>query len=125
MVYTSEEYRKLIEQSGRKGKFSVAMCNDNFSTEHKRWWSKFYKNNTMSVQSYGKPIPRAQNVNSSISQYQICEYSSQTPGEISTADFIDGLNTNNLRLLSVPKNTRPAKRKAFPKGMCPINVKKM
>jgi hypothetical protein len=48
-VYTAEEYRKFIEQSSNKGKFSVAMCNDNFSTEHKRWWSKFYKNNAISV----------------------------------------------------------------------------
>jgi hypothetical protein len=35
-VYSPEEYWKLIEQSSRKGKFSIIMCN-NFSTQYK-WW---------------------------------------------------------------------------------------
>jgi hypothetical protein len=29
-MYTPEEYRKLIEQSNKKGKFSKTMCNDKF-----------------------------------------------------------------------------------------------
>jgi hypothetical protein len=43
MVNTPEEYHKLIEQSSRKGKFSVTVCNDNFSIEYIWWWPKFYK----------------------------------------------------------------------------------
>jgi hypothetical protein len=58
-VYTPEEHCKLIEKSSRKGKFSVTMCDDNFSSEYKWWWPKFYKKNTMSVQSYSKADPKA------------------------------------------------------------------
>jgi hypothetical protein len=36
-VYTPEEYSRLFEQSWRKGSFSITMCNDHFSTEHKHW----------------------------------------------------------------------------------------
>jgi hypothetical protein len=62
MVYKPEKYHKLIEQSRRKWKFSVTMCNDNFSTEYKWWWPKLYKKHTMSVQSYGEAVPRASSV---------------------------------------------------------------
>jgi hypothetical protein len=47
----------------------------------------------MSVQSYGKVVPK---VNFSISQYYMNEYRSQRPGEFITRDFIDGFITNNL-----------------------------
>jgi hypothetical protein len=40
----------------------------------------------MSVQSYGKAVPSAQKVNFSISQYYMCEYSSQRPGKVITTD---------------------------------------
>jgi hypothetical protein len=123
-VYTPEEYCKLIEQSSRKGKFSVTMCN-NFSTEYKHWWPKFYKKNTMSVQYYSEAVPRIQKVNSSISQYCMCEYSSQRP-EVITTDFADGFVTNNFKLLSVPNKILDLpNEKSFPNGMCPINFKKM
>jgi hypothetical protein len=85
-MYTPEEYSKLIEQSRRKGKFTGAMCSDNFSTEYKWWSPKFYKKNTMLVQSYGKAVHRAQNANVSISPYYMCEYNSQRPGLVITTD---------------------------------------
>jgi hypothetical protein len=85
-----------------KVKFSVTICNDNFSTEYKWWLPKSYKKNTMTVQSYSKAVPRAQNVNFSISQYYMCEYSSERPGEVITTDLIDGFITNDSRILSVP-----------------------
>jgi hypothetical protein len=48
-MYTPEEYRTLFEQSRRKGKFSVATCNDNFRTEYKQWWPKLYKKHHVST----------------------------------------------------------------------------
>jgi hypothetical protein len=56
----------------------------------------------MLVQSYGKAVPWAQKVNFSISQYYICEYCSQTLGEVIIIDFIDGFIIKNFRLLYVP-----------------------
>jgi hypothetical protein len=85
----------------QKGKFSETVGSDNFSTEYKQWCPKFYKKITMSVQSYGKAVARAQKLNFSISQYYVCEYSSQRPREVITSDFIDGFITNNFRILSV------------------------
>jgi hypothetical protein len=50
-------------------------------------------------------------------QYYMCEYSSQSPGEVIT---------NNIRLISVPNKTPDLpNEKAFPNVTCPINVKKM
>jgi hypothetical protein len=124
-VYTPGEYNKLIEQSRKRGKFSVTVCKD-INTEYKRWWPKFYKKNTMSIQSYVKAISRAQKVNFSFSQYYMCEYSSQRPGEVIITNITDGFITNNFRLLSVLNKIRDlSKEKAFPNGTCPINVKKM
>jgi hypothetical protein len=81
------------------------MCKDNFGTEYKRKWPTFYKKNTMSVQSYGKAVPRAQKVNFSISHYNMCVYSSQRSGEFITTDFINGSITKNDRFLSAPNKT--------------------
>jgi hypothetical protein len=53
-----------------------------------------------------------------ISQYYLCEYSSQRP-EVITRNFIDGFITNNFRLLSAPN------KKAFPNVKYLINIKKM
>jgi hypothetical protein len=56
-------------------------------------------------------------VNFSISQYYMCEYSCQRPGEVITTDFIDGFITNNFRHLSVPNKIPDLKNKiAFPDG---------
>jgi hypothetical protein len=80
----------------------------------------------MSVQSYGKAVPRAQKVNVSISQYYICEYNSERLGEVITTDFIDSFITDNFRLLYVPNKTPDLpNEKAFPNGMYPINVEKI
>jgi hypothetical protein len=65
--------------------------------------AKIYKKNTMTVQSYSKAVSRAQNVNFSISQYYMCEYSSERPGEVITTDFIDGLITKQLQASFCPK----------------------
>jgi hypothetical protein len=46
------------------------------SAEYKWWWPKFYKQNT-SVQYYGEAVTKAQEVWFSISEYYMCEYSSQ------------------------------------------------
>jgi hypothetical protein len=82
--------------------------------------------NTMSVQYYSKAVPRAQKVNISISQYCMCEYSSQIHGDVSNMDFIDSFITNNFRLLSLPNKIPDLpNRKAFLNGMCPINIKRM
>jgi hypothetical protein len=35
VVYTPYEFHKLIERSRRKGRFSVTMCNNSFSTEYR------------------------------------------------------------------------------------------
>jgi hypothetical protein len=56
----------------------------------------------MLVQSCGKAVTRAQKVNFTISQYYICEYSSQRPREFIITDFINGFITKNFRRLSVP-----------------------
>jgi hypothetical protein len=54
------------------------------------------------------------------------EHSSQRPGYVITRDFIDSFITNNFRLLSVPNKIPDLpNEKAFPTGMCLINVKKM
>jgi hypothetical protein len=42
-VFTPEGHHKLIEKLSRKGKFSVTAYSDNFCTEYKWWWPKFYK----------------------------------------------------------------------------------
>jgi hypothetical protein len=78
----------------------------------------------MSVQSCGKAVPKAQKVYFSISQYYVCEYSSQRPGKVITADYTDGF----IRfLVSFCPNKIPdlPNEKAFPYGMCPINIQKM
>jgi hypothetical protein len=102
------------------------MCNNYFSTEKRWWWLEFYEKNTMLVWCYGEAVPRARKVNFSISQYCMHEYSSQRLGEVITTDFIDGFITNNFSLLYVPNKTPNLPNvKAFPSGMCPVNVRKI
>jgi hypothetical protein len=79
----------------------------------------------MSGQSYGKAVSKVQKVNFSISQYNVCEYSSQRSGEVITTDLIHGFITYKFRLLSVTNKIPDLpNEKAFPNGVCPINVKK-
>jgi hypothetical protein len=74
-VYTAEKHSKLIQQSSRKEKVAITMRN--FNTQYKQWWPKFYKKNTMSLQSNGKAVPRAQKVIFSISQYYTLAHKDQ------------------------------------------------
>jgi hypothetical protein len=102
------------------------MCNYNFSIHYKEWWPKFYKKNTISVQSYGKAVSGTQKVNFSISWHYTREYSSQRPREVITRVFINDFITISFRLLSVPNKIPDLQNdEAFPNVMCPINVKKM
>jgi hypothetical protein len=43
----------------------VAMCNDNFNKECEFCWPECYKKSTISVQYFGKDVPRAQKFNCS------------------------------------------------------------
>jgi hypothetical protein len=58
MFYTKQSvYIRRVPQIDsaikQKRMFSVTTCNDNFSTQYKRWWPNFYEKNTMSVQTNG------------------------------------------------------------------------
>jgi hypothetical protein len=66
------EHSSLIEHSRGKGSFQEP-CAATALAE----WPKFYRNGTISVQHYGKAVSRAQKFHFSISQYYICECSSQ------------------------------------------------
>jgi hypothetical protein len=59
------------------------------------------QSSSLSVHSFRKAVLRAQKVNPSISQYCMCEYISQGPGEVFSTDFVDGFIANNFRLLYV------------------------
>jgi hypothetical protein len=59
LLSAPEECCKLNEQWSRKGKFSVAMCNDSFSTEYE-WCGQSVACDTMLGESCGKSFPRAQ-----------------------------------------------------------------
>jgi hypothetical protein len=79
-----------------------------------------------SVQLCGNDVSGAHRVNFSISQYYICEYSCQRPGEVITTDFIDSFITSNFRTLSVRnKMSHLPQEKAFLNAMFPTNVEKM
>jgi hypothetical protein len=78
-------------------------CATTNSVDHNRWWwPNVYQKKTVSFQSYGKAVSRAQKVSFSISQHYMREYSSRRSGKIITTDFIVGFITNNSRILSVP-----------------------
>jgi hypothetical protein len=98
------------------------MCSNYFNTEYIQWWPEFYKKNIMSVQSYGIAVPRTQKVNFYVSQYYVCEYSCQRPGEVISTYLVHCFITNNLRLLYVANKTLDLpNKKTFPNGMCPVN----
>jgi hypothetical protein len=101
-VYTTEKYSKLTEHASRKGKFAINTSND-FNREYKQRRSKLYKQNGMSLQSYGRAVSRAQEANFSISQY--CIYGSKRPREEMAPDLADDFTVTSNKTADLPKET--------------------
>jgi hypothetical protein len=100
------------------------MFNDSSAQSRNSSGQNLTKKNTISVQSYGKAVPRAQKVNFSISQYYYVN--AALKDQEKSSPFIEGFITNNFRLFCVPNYTSDLpNEKAVSNGTCPINVKKI
>ena len=111
----------------RQGNIIVnLLTNNDIIYDFKTWWQKYFKKQVLSVQTYGKIVPKDQKVTFKISQFTSFEYFPD--GSLVARQFIDGLIFHTFKLskcIQSLKSIALPNKKAFPNGsMNPINTKK-
>lgn len=126
-VYVPDEYTRYVAEASSACKFTSTLHETNFSIDFKSWWPKFFKKNPLSIESYGKGVPKEEKVTFQVSNYSMFEYKSAKPGIVSARNYIDGipihtfrLTLNDGRIPDLPKDK--AYRDQYPVS---INIKKL
>ena len=123
-IYTPTEYENLITWANKN--FEIRRPKTEDIIDIKKWWPNHYKKLVLSVDSYGKGIPKDKKVIFGISKVSHFTFSKTTPGLVTTRESIDCLVSHDFQLLqrmgtkpSLPSSNTPAYA-----GKLPINEKK-
>ncbi|GBP47426.1 hypothetical protein EVAR_85018_1 [Eumeta japonica] len=124
-IYTPTEYENLIAEANEN--FEIRQAKTEDIIDIKKWWPTYYKKLVLSVDSYGRGVPKDKKVTFAISKVSRFTLSKTTPGLVTTRESIDCLVSHDFQLLQrmgtrppLPSNNTPAYA-----GKVPINEKKM
>lgn len=124
-IYTPAEYENLIVEANEN--FEIRRPKTEEIIDIKKWWPNHYKKLVLSVDSYGKRVPKDKKKTFAISQVSHFTFSKSTPGLVTTRESIDCLTSYEFQLLQrmgtsppLPSNDTPAYA-----GKVPINEKKI
>lgn len=124
-IYTPTEYENLIAEANEN--FEIRQPKTEDIIDIKKWWPNHYKKLVLSVDSYGRGVPKDKKVTFAISKVSHFTFSKTTPGLVTTRESIDCLVSYDFQLLQrmgtrppLPSNNTPAYA-----GKVPINEKKM
>ncbi|CAH1115703.1 unnamed protein product [Psylliodes chrysocephalus] len=124
-IYTPAEYENLIVEVNEK--FEIQRPKTKDIIDIKKWWPKHYKKVVLSVDSYGKGVPRDQKTTFAISKWSHFTFSKSTPGLVTTRGSIDCFISNDFQLLQRMGTRPPLPTSDTPAyaGKVLINEKKM
>lgn len=114
-VYIPEEYETMISTCIKTKPFTVSTFTYNDILDFNNWWPNFYKKTSKSVE---------QKRNFAVSQYRQFTYCSETPGYVTTHDFIQGIISHTFKLVKPNVNPEFPSLKAYQEPV-PINEAKI
>ncbi|RZF36716.1 hypothetical protein LSTR_LSTR005029 [Laodelphax striatellus] len=124
-VYSLHEITEIIVKSSTKQNFIVKEISGNEILDFKAWWPRFYKKNTLSVETSNKNVPRNQKAQFSVANFHSFEYNSLKSGEIIAKRYINS-EPNTFRLgLTGSKCSEIAPNIAYPTGKVPLKTAKL
>lgn len=103
-IYIPAEYENLILEANQN--FEMRRPKTEDIIDIKKWWPKHYKKLVLSVDSYGKGVPKDQKRTFAISQVSHFTFLKSTPGLVTTRQSIDCLMSYDFQLLQ-RMGTRP------------------
>lgn len=126
-VYSLKQYVEMIVNSNRQSKFFVKLVKSEDIVNFKSWWPAFYKRNTLSVDSFGRGVPRDKKESFQITNFTHFRYVCDEPGVVQAYHFIDGFTSLKFRLATSNNVTLPesSQNPAYEEGSVPINSKKL
>lgn len=104
-IYLPEEYEEMIAASRKKRPFTVSSIGYKDIIDFKNWWSNFYKKTSKSTEKAS--------VNFSVSHYIQFTYNSETPGYVTTSQFIGGFFSHTFKLIKPKVNPHLPSEKAY------------
>lgn len=114
-IYLPEEYEQMIVTCRKTKPFTVTNISYKDIIEFKNWWPNFYKKTCKSVGQ--------EKVNFTVSNYRQFTYSSETPGYVTTSEFIGGFVSHTFKLIKPHVNPQ-IPQKVYEEAV-PINEKKI
>lgn len=125
-IYHPMEYVELMVNSNSK--ISVKVVDTEDIKNFNKWWPMLYKKSVLSVESYGKKVPRQQK--QTFAPASFMEFKYLQNGNVQTSQFIGGLikHTFNLRQPGSrpdPLTIFDSLSIAYPEGKVPINKHKV
>lgn len=123
--YTVDEVIEgIVNASKDIQRFTVVKMDHDDFLDYSSWWPKFYKRTTLSVDSFGKSVPREQKRTFQLSTYYEFKVKSEHPERIICSNNINGLTQDVFRLRNLKTPLELPDDKAY-KEKRPINIKKM
>lgn len=101
-IYVPDEYIKIVNECSEK--FKVIKFQTNQVYDFKKWWPSYYKKTCLSVETFGKKVPKDQKHSFSPSTYMSFEYNTKYKGTVFTQNYIDGLSKHTFKLLKLETN---------------------
>nr|CAI5850994.1 unnamed protein product [Callosobruchus analis] len=115
-IYLPEDYEQMILSSRKVFPFTLTTIRYEDIIDFKNWWPHYYKKTTKSADEH--------RANFTISQYSQFTYTSDTPGYVTTSDFIGGFLSHTFYLIKPNMNPQIPIEKAYQEAV-PINTKKI
>lgn len=122
--YLPMEICQLICSAHKK--FTVSMVKTEDILDFKSWWTKYYKKNSISIETQSRQVPRNEKQHFLVSHFLEFEYSSAQKGCVITRPFIQSIGRVNTFDLRKNRSVIPEMpvEKAYNSPL-PINIKKI
>lgn len=123
--YTVDEVIEgIVNASKDIERFTVVKMESEDFLDFSSWWPKYYKRSTLSVDSFGKNVPKEQKRTFQLSKYHEMTVESDHPERLLCCTNIGGLTRDIFCLRNLKKPIQLPEERSY-KEKKPINVKKM
>lgn len=96
--YSVHDITAMICESSTENKFQVIEIEGDDILEFKNWWKTYYKKSCVSMETFGRKIPKDQKEHFSISKYKQFTYDSKKKGIIVARPYINSMITHTFRM---------------------------
>lgn len=123
-IFSIHQYTELVVKSSAKNHFTVKEIATDDVLDFKNWWTKYYKKQSLSLETNKRGVPRNQKRSFSISQFHYFLHQSSKPGYLVASEYLNSFIYHTFPL-HMPRNYEriPLElphTKAYPEGNVPI-----